>query len=102
MATTSEHEIAEGVMGVADQTRDGIARFKRIYQELPNHISLTGDDWEPSTTRNGEPMWHQIVRNIKSHSEIEGNALYEGWLEHIPRVGYKLTVRGRRHIGVAP
>jgi hypothetical protein len=41
-------------------------------------------------------MWHQIVRNIKSHDKDEGNAIYEGLLEHIPRVGYKVTKKGAK------
>ncbi len=98
MATTSEHEIAEGVIRVAATRDNGIATFKRLYSELPKYVALTKDDWVPSTTRNGEPMWHQIVRNIKSHHNTEGNAIHEGWLEHLPRTGYKVTPQGRDHI----
>lgn len=101
MTTTSEHKIAECVIRVAAQRSNGIATFKRLYAEVPNHITLTQDDWAPSTTRNGEPMWHQIVRNIKSHYNLEGNAIYENWLEHVPRVGYRVTKQGRKHIGLA-
>ncbi len=43
-------------------------------------------------------MWHQIVRNIRSHHEAEGNAIAEGWLTHVPRGGYKITDAGRRYI----
>lgn len=98
MATTSEHEIAEAVMRIAAQTPNGIATFKLIYQEVPKLIRITGDDCAPSPTRNGEPMWHQIVRNIKSHCKTEGNAICEGWLQHVSKVGYKITDLGRQHI----
>lgn len=98
MTTTSEHEIAKAVIQIAASTKNGIATFKRLYQDIPNHVKLSSDDWAPSVTRNGEPMWHQIVRNIKSHSETEGNAICEGWIEHVPRVGYKITNLGRKHV----
>lgn len=98
MTTTSEHEIAKAVIKVAASTRSGIATFKRLYEEIPNHVTLSRYDLAPSVTRNGEPMWHQIVRNIKSHSETEGNAICEGLIEHVPRVGYKITNLGRQHL----
>lgn len=40
----------------------------------------------------------QIVRNIQSHHEAEGNAIAEGLLKHVPRVGYQVTKAGRAHI----
>jgi hypothetical protein len=46
-------------------------------------------------------MWEQEVRNIKSHFESPSNYIYEGYLEHVPGVGYRVTDRGlklaRRH-----
>lgn len=98
MPTTSEYDIADAVLKVAAQSSNGIAPFKRLYEEVPKMVKLTEDDWQPSETRNGEPMWHQIVRNIQSHHEAEGNAVYEGWLTHVPRVGYKITDKGRQRI----
>lgn len=98
MPSTSEHIIADAVMRVAAKRGDGVATFKRLYAEIPNEIALSQDDLMGSMTRNGEPMWHQIVRNIKSHHEIEGNAIAEGWLIHVPRVGYQITASGRSRI----
>ena len=98
MTGTSEHDIAIAVMRVAKRQAHGLATFKRLYAEIPDEIKLTNADLAPSTTRNGEPMWRQIVRNIKSHDGIEGNAIYEGWLEHAPRVGYKVTKKGAKQI----
>jgi hypothetical protein len=51
-----------------------------------------------SGTRPGEPMWHQIVRNIKSHDAANGNFIERGLLEHIPRVGYRITTAGRARL----
>ncbi|WP_162683214.1 hypothetical protein [Rhodobacteraceae bacterium DSL-40] len=98
MATTGEDEIAKGIMKFAMKQKDGIARFDCLYNSLQDEVSLTADDWRGSTTRNGEPMWHQIVRNVQSHHEVEGNAIYEGWLNHIPKVGYQITNAGRKYI----
>lgn len=98
MVTTNEHLIAKAVIEIASNQKNGIATFRRLYSDIPKHIALSAGDLAPSKTRNGEPMWHQIVRNIKSHYNIEGNAIYEGWLEHIPRVGYKVTARGRARV----
>lgn len=99
MNGTSEHEISKAVIRIAATQENGIATFKRLYTEIPNEITLTKADWEPSQTRSGEPMWYQIVRNIRSHYEIEHNAIYEGWLDHVPRVGYRITDKGRKLIG---
>lgn len=98
MPVTSEHDIAQAVMIIAARQRTGRATFRRIYNELPAEIRLTADDLAGSITRNGEPMWHQIVRNIQSHHVTEGNAIAEGWLTHIPRIGYEITDAGRRRI----
>ncbi|MCB1329371.1 MAG: hypothetical protein KDK28_07945 [Maritimibacter sp.] len=100
MAGTSEHEIAVAVMRIAANHPKGIATFKKLYSEIPNEVALSATDWAPSTTRNGEPMWYQIVRNIQSHHDIEGNAIAEGWLNHVPRVGYEITKAGRARIGI--
>lgn len=96
--SASEWEIAQAVLRIAARQTKGIATFRRLYAEVPNEITLTQADCLPSQTRNGEPMWHQIVRNIKSHDGVEGNAIAEGLLEHIPRVGYRITTAGRNSI----
>ena len=98
MTTTNEHEISAATLRIAGMQANGVATFRRLRSEIPSQISLTAADWEPSTTRNGEPMWHQLVRNIKSHSAIENNYIAEGLLEHVPRVGYRITSTGRHHL----
>lgn len=98
MTSTSEREISAAVIRIAAKQKNGLATFKRIYAELPNEITLSASDKLPSSTRNGEPMWHQIVRNIKSHDNTEGNAIFEGLLTHHPRVGYQVTNAGRESL----
>jgi hypothetical protein len=41
-------------------------------------------------------MWEQKVRNIKSHSEAPGNFICEGYLEHVPDVGHRVTEAGKK------
>lgn len=96
MAQTTEADIAKAVMRIAAKSPNNIATFKRIYKEVPNEIALTADDQRQSMTRPNEEMWQQIVRNIKSHHNIEGNAIAEGWLDHVPRVGYRVTSAGKK------
>jgi hypothetical protein len=43
-------------------------------------------------------MWHQIVRNIKSHDGTEGNFIHEGRLEHVPKVGFRITAAGKTYL----
>jgi len=91
----SENDIALGVLKIAAAQSNGICSFKRAYAEIPSHVRLSASNLAPSVTRPGEPMWHQIVRNIKSHSPVPGNFIYDGYLAHVPRVGYRVTHKGR-------
>lgn len=97
MPRDAETRISVGVLKIAAAHPKGIATFNRCRAQIPNLVKLTAADVAPSQTRNGETMWHQIVRNIKSHSDAEGNYIAEGYLEHIPRVGYRITKAGRIH-----
>lgn len=87
---TGEQEIAIAIMRIADAQPNSTATFDRIRTRLPGIVNLTQDDWVESQTRPGEPLWHQIIRNIRSHHAAEGNFIDSGYLEHIPRVGYKI------------
>lgn len=98
LAVTTENSIAKAVLKIAARQPNGVASFGRRRREIPSEIKLTADDLSPSTTRNGEPMWHQIVRNIKCHHEASGNYINSGYLEHVPRVAYKITSLGRKKI----
>jgi hypothetical protein len=93
-----EDKFALGVLQIADSQASGTATFNRCRKEIPALVKLTAAELAPSKTRVGEPMWHQIVRNIKSHHVDEGNFIYEGYLKHVPRVGYAVTAAGRAHL----
>jgi hypothetical protein len=95
MARAGEERIAAGVLSIANDHQKGLCSFRAARSEIPNRVNLTAGDLAPSQTRPGEPMWHQIVRNIKSHFDMDGNYIQRGLLEHVPRVGYRITDAGR-------
>jgi hypothetical protein len=97
MAKDAEERISRGVLRIAAAHPKGLASFGRCRNEIPNIVNLTAADLAPSQTRPGEPMWHQIVRNIKSHDSEENNYIALGYLVHVPRVGYRITNTGRSH-----
>lgn len=93
-----EKHIAQGVMQIAAAQASGVCSFRRARNEIPNHVKLSAANLAPSQTRPGEPMWHQIVRNIKSHDSASGNFIADGRLVHVPRVGYEITKLGRSYL----
>lgn len=92
----AENQVALAVCQIAAGLQGGVASFARLKREIPNHLRLSADDRATSTTRPNEEMWEQQIRNIKSHSNAPGNYIYEGYLIHVPRVGYEVTPTGRR------
>ena len=85
-----ENDIARGVVQIAI-ANGGLCTFKRAYREIPHYVTLNAANTAPSVTRPGEPMWHQLVRNIKSHEKSPGNFIHDGRLIHVPKVGYRIT-----------
>jgi hypothetical protein len=95
-----ERDIAIGVMQIA-AAHGGLCTFRRAYQDIPSHGHLSPDNLAASATRPGEPMWHQLVRNIKSHDQAFGNFIADGYLEHVPGVGYRVTNAGKQFLNGA-
>jgi hypothetical protein len=94
MAITEE-EVARIVVEIGAERTDGLATYHQIREEVPKRYNLSAEDLKRSPTRHLEPMWEQKMRNIKSHHKAEGNFIYEGYLVHVPRVGYRVTHKGR-------
>lgn len=92
----TENEVAFAIVQVAKTRPDGVATFARCKKEVPLHIQLSAGDRARSQTRPNEEMWQQLIRNVKSHHDQAGNYICEGYLTHIPRVGYRVTDAGRR------
>ena len=84
-----ENDIARGVVQIA-HANGGLCTFKRAYREIPHYVALDAANTAPSVTRPGEPMWHQLVRNIKSHDKSAGNFIHDGHLIHVPSVGFRI------------
>jgi hypothetical protein len=84
-----ENDIARAIVQIAN-VNSGLCTYKRAYREIPRHVPLNAANIAPSATRPGEPMWHQLVRNIKSHDQTPGNFIHDGHLIHVPRVGYRV------------
>lgn len=98
MPKDAEERIAAGVLKIAAAHPKGKATFNACRAQIPSLVNLTSDDLAPSPTRSGEPMWHQTVRNIRCHHAEDSNYIARGYLEHIPRVGYRITPAGQaRH-----
>ena len=95
MARTTENDVALGVLRIAAGRPDGLCTFNRARAELPSLLSLNAADNAPSGTRAGEPMWHQLIRNIRCHHDADGNFVERGLLEHVSRRGYRATNAGR-------
>lgn len=95
---TSENEIAFGILRIAALQENGVASYHRLRREIPNVVALDEFDCDESETRPGEPMWHQIMRNVQSHHESDDNYIARGLLEHVSRVGYRITSAGLRYL----
>lgn len=84
-----ENDIALGIEAIA-RANGGLCTYRRAYRDIPRHVNLNSANTAPSTTRPGEQMWHQLVRNIKSHDSTPGNFIHAGRLVHVPRVGFRI------------
>jgi hypothetical protein len=62
----------------------GTATIAQIRRALPQHAALTPRDRASSTTRPGEELWEQQVRNIVCHRDSEGNFVKEGRIRWSP------------------
>lgn len=84
-----ENDIARGIVQIANGN-NGLCTFSRAYRDIPRYVALSAANTAQSITRPGEPMWYQLVRNIKSHDQSPGNFIHDGHLVHVPRVGYRV------------
>ena len=92
----TEAEVAFAALQIAAAQSNGVASFHRLKQEIPNYLKLSADDQQQSTTRPNEEMWEQLIRNIKSHFDVPGNFICDGYLEHVKGVGYRTTTAGKQ------
>lgn len=98
MSRATEDDIALCVARIAKGRADKLCTFNRARLEIPTMIALSKGDLEVSIARPGEPMWHQLIRNIKSHDGDDGNWIDRGLLEHVTRRGYCVTPKGEQYL----
>jgi len=84
MPRITESEVAEIVEAILLERSSGRATVKELVAEIPNRVTLSVEDQVQSQTRPNEALWEQQVRNITSHKDSPGNAIFEGKLVAIP------------------
>jgi hypothetical protein len=90
----TEAEIADVVMAILRERTDHKASVAELIKEIPERIELSAADLVQSPTRPNEPVWHQRVRNIRSHKHSRGNAIHDGRLVPVPG-GFALGRKAR-------
>ncbi|MEN3794141.1 hypothetical protein [Fulvimarina sp. MAC3] len=93
---TTEAELSFAILGILRGENPPELSVQELINRIPAVLKLTNEDQQQSATRPGEEIWEQRVRNIKSHHDVSGNYLQEGYLEYIPG-GLRLTQAGRIH-----
>jgi hypothetical protein len=91
-----ETDIAFGVLVIAAFQPNGIASFQRLRREIPIHVRLSNFDLADSIARPSEHNWIQTLRSIRRNKDLAGNFVHDGYLVHVPRVGYQITPSGYR------
>lgn len=91
----NETDIAFGVLVIAAFQPNGVASFRRLRRELPIHVRLSSFDVAESISRPNEENWIHTLRSIRKNGHVPGNFIHEGYLVHIPRVGFRITATGR-------
>lgn len=94
---TGEAKMQPLILQILNDSQNGEATIEQIITEIPKLINLTKGDLAPSKTRDGEALWEQIVRNVRSHADSPKNYIYLGYIEEIEG-GYRITDLGRKKV----
>ena len=78
MSRITESEIAEIVEAYLKEKSSGQASIQELVREIPEPVTLSAEDLAQSITRKNEAVFEQQVRNITSHKDTPGNAIFEG------------------------
>jgi hypothetical protein len=95
---TGELEISEAALRVMAAKPSGEVTIQELVKSVPSFVSLTDADMATSSTRPNEAVWEQIVRNIVSHKNTEGNIIADGLAESSARGVLRITEAGRLHV----
>lgn len=88
----TETEVAELVVEVLHDQPNRRATISELLQLIPQKVALSMADLVRSPSRPNEAIWMQQVRNIASHRESPGNAVFEGQLRKVKN-GFALPKR---------
>ena len=75
MPRTTEAEIINAICHAVRMRSGKFTTIAELIERLPKYLELTDDDRAPSKTRPGEELWHQQVRNVRSHKSYIGRHL---------------------------
>ena len=92
---STEYEMSVAVLRIAATKPSGHVPLNELRAKIPNYVDLTSGDSEYSSTRPGERLWEQLLRNIQSHHTSPNNFISLGYLNHIRGGGYTITDEGR-------
>jgi hypothetical protein len=92
----TEDEVALIAIAIGMADPHGIASYAALRKEVPKRHRLSAMDLVQSVKRPREKMWEQKIRNIQSHHKSAGNFIFEGFLTHVPRIGYRVTKAGHK------
>jgi hypothetical protein len=95
---SSEHDIAFAVSKYLATVPSGTATTGAIKMHVPNFISLTSGDKEPSETRPNEQVWQQVVGNIVSHRKDSPENFINRGLINYERGKMSITEAGRAYL----
>jgi len=93
----SEYDVSIAVLRVLASVDKGAAPIAYLIKNAPNFLDLSEADLATSKTRPGEGLWEQLVRNITSHHDADGNFIHEGYFERVEG-GLKITDSGRTYL----
>lgn len=96
-ARVSEYDVSIAVLRVLADAPNGEASIAYLVKNCPKYLSLSPADLATSKTRKNEGLWEQLVRNITSHHDADGNFIHDGYLEAI-KGGLKITDAGRKYL----
>lgn len=86
---TNSNRVTEEAVAAATERylydAGGTATIGQIRRALPHYISLGANDRQLSTTRPGEELWEQQVRNLVCHRDVDGNPVKAGRIRYSPR-----------------
>lgn len=94
---TSENVIALAVCRIAANHPVGVCTYDDARRLVPKMIALTPGDLSQSASQ-PNAKWVQVLRNIQSNARGGAgstNFIANGYLEHVPGVGYRVTATGR-------